>query len=322
MKVNGVEPPRAIRILGEDDVTNLLLLLACLLAGMALRRSGRVGAHGHLALNAVIVHIALPAVALRTLHTMAFDPSQLWPVLMPWLLFGLGVVVFAVLGRRLALSQASIGALILVCGLGNTSFVGLPMIESLHGRDGLGLGLLIDQFGSYLVLSTIGIFVVTLYAAQARPSPREMAIKILSFPPLIGVAVALALRPVSFPSELDAALARLGDMLAPLALLSVGLQLRLDALREQRRALCLGLGYKLLVCPAVVLAIVLARDGHVGMAGHVSLIEAAMPPMIGAGIVATQADLNPRLVSTLIGVGIPIGLLVAPLWSLGLGWLS
>ncbi len=64
-------------------MANLLLLLGCLLAGMALRRSGRVGPQGHLALNAVIVHIALPAVALHTLHTMAFDPSQLWPVLMP-----------------------------------------------------------------------------------------------------------------------------------------------------------------------------------------------------------------------------------------------
>lgn len=71
-----------------------------------------------------------------------------------------------------------------------------------------------------------------------------------------------------------------------------------------------------------MLVIVLAREGRFGMVGHVSLIEAAMPPMIGAGIVATQADLNPHLVSTLIGVGIPIGLLVAPLWSWGLGSLS
>jgi predicted permease len=224
---------------GEDKVTNLLLLLVCLLAGMELRRSGRIGAQGHLALNAVIVDIALPAVALRSLHAMLFDPSQVWPLLMPWLLFSLGVVVFAALGRRLALSQASIGALILVCGLGNRSFVGLPMIESLRGRGGPALGLLNDRFGSYPVLSTICIFSVTLYATQARPTPRAMAMAMamatLSFPPLIGVAVALALRPVSFPSE-HGALARLSDRLAPLALLSVGLQRRLDALREQRTA--------------------------------------------------------------------------------------
>ncbi len=303
-------------------MANLLLLFGCLLAGMTLRRSGRVPVNGHLALNAVIVHIALPAVALRTLHAMAFETRQIWPVLMPWLLFALGVVVFAVLGRRLKLSQASIGALTLVCGLGNTSFVGLPMIESLHGRDGLGLGLLIDQLGSYLVLSTIGIFVVTLYAAQARPSLREMAIKVISFPPFIGVVVAIALRPVSFPPMLDDTLGRLGEMLAPLALLSVGLQLNFDRLRQQRQSLYLGLGFKLFVCPAVVLTVVLAQKGGVGTAGHVSLIEAAMPPMIGAGIVATQATLDPALVSTLIGVGIPIGLLTAPFWSWVLGLLS
>lgn len=303
-------------------MANLLLLFGCLLAGMTLRRSGRVPFNGHLALNAVIVHIALPAVALRSLHEMAFETRQIWPVLMPWLLFALGVVVFAVLGRRLKLPQASVGALILVCGLGNTSFVGLPMIESLHGRDGLGLGLLIDQLGSYLVLSTIGIFVVTLYAAQTRPSLREMAIKVASFPPFIGVVVAITLRPVPFSPMLDDTLARLGEMLAPLALLSVGLQLNFDSLRQQRQFLYLGLGFKLFVCPAVVLAVVLAQDGGVGMAGHVSLIEAAMPPMIGAGIVATQANLDPALVSTLIGVGIPIGLLTAPFWSWLLGLLS
>ncbi len=70
-------------------MANLILLFACLLAGMALRLGGRVPANGHVALNAVIVHIALPAVALRTLHTMPFHADQIWPVLMPWLLFGL-----------------------------------------------------------------------------------------------------------------------------------------------------------------------------------------------------------------------------------------
>lgn len=303
-------------------MANLILLFACLLAGMALRLSGRVPTNGHVALNAVIVHIALPAVALRTLHAMPFHADQVWPVLMPWLLFAIGSVVFVVVGPRMKLSRTTVGALIVVCGLGNTSFVGLPMIESLHGRDGLGLGMLIDQFGSYLVLSTIGIFVVTLYATQARPTVRHIGLKILSFPPFIGVVVALAARPLHFPADFETVLTRLSDMLAPLALLSVGMQLRLDALREQRGALFLGLGYKLLVCPALVLAVVLLHRGEADTVGHVSLIEAAMPPMIGAGIVATQANLSPALVSTLIGIGIPVGLLTAPLWSWSLGFLS
>ena len=39
-----------------------------------------------------------------------------------------------------------------------------------------------------------------------------------------------------------------------------------------------------------------------------------MPPMIGAGIVAAEARLDAPLVSTMIGIGIPIGIVTATLW--------
>jgi hypothetical protein len=38
------------------------------------------------------------------------------------------------------------------------------MIETFYGSEFLGLGILIDQLGSYLVLSTVGIFVASLYS--------------------------------------------------------------------------------------------------------------------------------------------------------------
>jgi len=303
-------------------VQNLLLLFGCLAAGLLLRRAGRVADDAHTALNAVIVNLALPALTLRTLHGFQFEAGHLWPVLMPWLLFALGAAVFWLAGRWLGLSRASIGALTLVGGLGNTSFVGLPMIESLHGRDGLGLGLLIDQLGSYLALSTVGVLLATAYAAEGRVTWRAMALKVFTFPPFVALVVALLLRPLPFPSALDGALARLGDLLAPLALISVGLQLRFDAILSQARLLCLGLGYKLVACPALVVAVLWLQDAAPDMTNRVSVIEAAMPPMIGAGIVAAQARLNAPLVSTLIGVGIPLGLGTATAWHWLFGWVA
>lgn len=295
-------------------MSNLLLLFACLVAGFLLRRGGRVPDNAHQGLNAVIIHVALPAVTLRTLHGFSFDAGHLWPVLMPWALFAIGAAVFWGLGRWLRLPRASIGALTLVGGLGNTSFVGLPMIESLHGSDGLALGLLIDQLGSYLALCTVGLLVATLYAADERPSLRTMMIKVATFPPLVALVVAIALRPVPFPPAFDAVLARIGDTLAPLALLSVGLQLRFEALRHHARLLCLGLSYKLIACPALVAALLWLLDAGTGTTPNVSVIEAAMPPMLGAGIVAVQARLNAPLVSTMIGIGTPLGLSTAPAW--------
>lgn len=301
-------------------MSNLLLLVACLLAGMALRRAGRVADNAHTALNAVIIHLALPAVTLRTLHGFVFDTGHLWPVLMPWALFALGAAVFWLLGRWLGLSRASIGALTLVGGLGNTSFVGLPMIESLHGRDGMALGLLIDQLGSYLALSTIGVLLATAYAAQGRTSLHAVVMKVVTFPPMVALVLALALRPLPFAPALDLALGRVGDLLAPLALLSVGMQLRFDAIAAQARALCLGLGYKLVVCPALVVAVLWLQDAGLSTITNVSVIEAAMPPMIGAGVVAAQARLDAPLVSTMIGVGIPLGLGTSAVWHWVFGW--
>ena len=295
-------------------MSNFMLLVCCLLAGLLLRRSGRVPEGAHATLNTVIIYLALPAVTLHTLHSFRFDASQLWPVLMPWALFGIGAATFWLVGRWLGLSRASIGALTLVGGLGNTSFVGLPMIESLQGRDGLGLGLLIDQLGSYLVLSTVGVFVAAIYAAEKQSSLQETAMKVATVPPFIALVAALLLRSVAMPADVDKVLVRMGDTLAPLALVSVGFQLRIDAIGQQIKLLSLGLGYKLLVCPALVIAVLWLLDANIDMTTHVSVIEAAMPPMIGAGIVAAQAKLDAPLVSTLIGVGIPIGLCTA------LGW--
>jgi predicted permease len=190
------------------SVSNLLLLVGCLVVGMLLRRSGRAPTNAHQGLNVVILHVSLPAVTLRTLHAFTFDPAQLGPVLMPWLLFAIGATAFWAIGRWLQLARASIGALTLVGGLGNTSFVGLPMIESLNGRDGLGLGLLIDQLGSYMVLSTLGVFVTALYAGGAKQTGRAVLCKIAVFPPFVALMLALALRPLPLPAAIDTTLLR------------------------------------------------------------------------------------------------------------------
>ena len=49
---------------------------------------------------------------------------------MPWVLFVLSLLAFGVLGWVMRFPARVTGALIITAGLANTSFVGLPMIES------------------------------------------------------------------------------------------------------------------------------------------------------------------------------------------------
>jgi len=102
--------------------------------------------------------------------------------------------------------------------------------------------------------------------------------------------------------------------LAPLALLSVGLQLRMGHVSEHKRNLALGLGFKLILAPLAVLLLYVPILGAHGQAIQVTLFEAAMPPMITAAIVAAEHDLDPPLVNLMVAVGLIVSFFTLTVW--------
>jgi predicted permease len=292
---------------------NIVMLFACLALGMVLRWSQRVPDNAHTSINAFIIHVSLPALTLLQVHAVRLDPALLYAVLMPWLLFMASAALFWMVGSTLRLPRTTTGALAVVGGLGNTSFIGLPMIESFYGSSGMPIGIIIDQLGTYLVLSTIGILTICYYS-EVAVSPRELAKRIATFPPLIALVLAAALMPVSYPEWVASVLSRLGGTLAPLALVSVGLQLRLGALRGNRGPLAMGLGYKLVLAPLLVTLVYVGFIGLSGPTTQITLFESAMAPQIGGAIVATQYGLNAQLISLMVGIGTMLSFVTLPLW--------
>jgi predicted permease len=234
---------------------------------------------------------------------------------MAWLLFGLSWLLFGCVGKLFTLDRKTIGALIMVAGLGNTSFVGLPMIEAYFGKEFLGIGIIADQLGSFMVLSTLGIFVATYYSSGSV-SPRQMARKVLLFPPFQALMLALVLRPVIFPDWGVTILEKLGGTLTPLALVSVGFQLQFGGMKAIAKPLAAGLSFKLLIGPAIIYLLYVILLGANGTVVQVTIFEAAMAPMITAGIIAIDHDLRPQLVGMLVGIGIPLSFVTLHLWHM------
>lgn len=226
----------------------------------------------------------------------------------------LGCGYFWLVGRALGFSPATTGGLMLTGGLANTAFIGLPMIEAFYGTEFLGLGILIDQVGSYLVLSTVGILVASIYSSGQSVSAKAIIRRIALFVPFQAFVLALVLMPFAYPAWFDELLKRLGATLIPLALVSVGYQLRLSAVRGKTSALVTGLLFKLALAPALILFIFIALFGVEGPVMRVTVFEAAMAPMIGASIVAMDHDLDPPLLTLMLGVGIPLSFLTLPAW--------
>lgn len=294
-------------------MANLILLVTCFIIGMLLRRSGRMPEHAPATLNSFIIHVSLPALTLLYIHDLKLSGDVGFIAAMAWLHFVLAAGFFWSLGKWLTLPRPTVGALMLTGGLGNTSFLGLPMIEAYYGKGGVVTGIVADQLGSFLVLSILGITVAGLYSSGV-PTARTILRRIVLFPPFIALVAAVVLIPVPYADWFTTLLHRLGDTLAPLALLSVGFQLRLGHLAGNGRNLALGLGFKLFLAPLAIFLLYVPLLGASGQAIQVTLFEAAMPPMITAAIVATEHDLDPPLATLMVAVGVVLSFATLTGW--------
>jgi predicted permease len=229
-------------------------------------------------------------------------------------MFGIGCGFFWLAGRAFGFSRPTTGGLMLTGGLANTSFIGLPMIEAFYGPQFLGLGILIDQLGSYFVLSTLGILVASLYSSGHGINAKAVIRKIALFVPFQAFVLAFLLMPFEYPVWLDDLLKRLGATLVPLALVSVGYQLQLSHVRGKMQPLIVGLAFKLVVGPALMLLLFMVVLLAQGQTLSVTVFEASMGPMIGASIVAMDHELDPPLVTLMVGIGIPLSFLTVPAW--------
>ena len=294
-------------------MSNLILLILCFIIGILLRKSKRMPVNTPAVLNTFILHISVPALTLRYLHGIDFDSSMLLVVAMAWLHFAFAAAFFWAVGRWMKLPRGTVGALMLTGGMANTAFFGLPMVEAFYGPSGIPTAILIDQLGSFLVLSILGVTVAGIYSS-GRPSVSGIAKRVLTFPPFIAMCAALLLMSADYPPWFSEVIKRLGDTLAPLALVSVGFQLRLGHLAGNARNLALGLGFKLVLAPLILLLLYVPLFGAHGQAIQVSLFEAAMPPMITAAILATEHDLDPPLATLMVGVGMIVSFFTLSMW--------
>ena len=290
----------------------LLLLVACLVLGALVARIANPPAMLSQGLNWWVINVAFSALVVHLIPTLRFDWEYWFLVVALWAVFLGAWVVFAVLGHALHWSRARIGAMTLGCGLGNTAFIGFPLIEALRGREGVKLALIADQLGTFIALAVGGTIVAAVYSGKSA-SAAAVTRKVLQFPPFVSLVVGVVAGLLGgWPQPVDAIFERLSATLAPIALFSVGLQFRLQFQHGQARALLLALGWKLVLAPLLIWLGGLAA-GVSSSILTIAVLQAAMGPMISATILAEQHDLEPQLANSVLGIGIILSLVTVPL---------
>jgi len=168
-----------------------------------------------------------------------------------------------------------------------------------------------DQLGSFLILSTVGVVMLSIYTAR-EPSLGAIFRRIALFPAFWALIGAFFLRGYAFPVWIETPLELLAASLSPVAMIAIGLQLRLRFASHETAPFITAMLFKLILAPALLLAF-FVLIGQKGIAAQVSVFEAGMAPMVSSATMAILAGLNPRFTASVLGYGIVLSFLTLPM---------
>lgn len=297
-------------------MANFILIGLCIIAGILFRKSKTLPKDAHKGINAWIIYIALPAVSFKYLPHIVWSKDLLFPAFAPICIWMFGWLFITAYSRIRKLSSATTGGLKLVSSLSNTSFIGFPLILAYFSEQEIPIAIICDQI-TFTLLSTIGIIVAIRASQQQKLSGKLVLKKVLSFPPLVGCVLALVIPRLLNISLLDPLFEKLAGTVGPLALFSIGLQLKFGGWFSELKHISIALLYKLILAPLSILLIAMLL-GMTGTITKITIFEMAMPTLLTAGVVADQYNLNPKLANLVVGIGILLSFITTALWWVAL----
>lgn len=292
------------------------LVLVYLCIGALLRKLPQFPQDTGLVLNQFVLFVALPALVLQKIPLLEFS-SQLWlPAITPWVLLVIVAGLIILAGKIWHWEKTTVAAFLVVLPLGNTSFLGFPMVEAFFGDQALPYAMIYDQAGSFLALATYSTILAAWYNPNAAtPSASQIIKRVLTFPSFVALVLALCLKSVTYPAFFSLVLDSLAATLVPVIMVAVGFQFRLQLDNKEAKPLIFALGVKLFLMPLLALGF-LSLFQPEPLLLQVVVFEAAMPPMVSAGAIAIGAGLALRLVPALVGLGLLLSFISLPLWYL------
>jgi predicted permease len=207
----------------------------------------------------------------------------------------MGAVTF-LLGYLFNLERPALIAILITTMFANTGNYGLPLVSFAFGEDALAYA------GIYFVTTTLLFYTLGVFLASlGHMNLRQALFGLLKIPTLYGVLLAILINiwnvPIPTPVLRAVDLASGGSI--PLMLVLLGVQLTSLEFSENRRALQLSVGLRLIVAPLVALFFA-ALFGMPALPRQASVTEASMPGMVSATVLAAEYDLDAKLVTAVI----------------------
>lgn len=209
----------------------------------------------------------------------------------------MGFLAF-LLGYFLKLERPALTAIVITTMFANTGNYGLPLVSFAFGEKAL------PYAGIYFVTTTFMFYTLgVLIASLGHMNFREAMLGLLRIPTMYAVLVAILVNAwnITIPAPINRAVELAAGGTIPLMLILLGVQLTRVEFSNNMRALQLSVSLRLLIAPLVALLFT-AVFGLQGLSRQGGVTQASMPSMVSATVLATEYNLDAKLVTAVVFV--------------------
>jgi len=203
-----------------------------------------------------------------------------------------------IFGSLLKVERPALISILITTMFANTGNYGLPLVSFAFGEKAL------PYAGIYFVTTTFLFFTLgVLLASLGHMNFKDAALGLFKVPTMYAAIIAVLINflGIEIPTPIDRAVQLASDATIPLMLVLLGVQMSRVEFSKNLRALQLSVALRLLVAPLAALLIA-ALFGMQGFARQGSMTQASMPSMVSATVLATEYQLDAKLVTAVVFV--------------------
>jgi predicted permease len=281
-------------VLASTFANNILPIILVSGAGFALGKLLHIDSRS---LGRVVFYVFSPVLILDLLIQNQLKMSEAAIVIAYAFSFILIMgAITLLLGYFLKLERPALISILITTMFANTGNYGLPLVSFAFGEQALSYAAI------YFVTTTCMFYTLgVLLASLGHMNFKEAALGLFKVPTIYAVLLAVIINAwnVQIPAPVTRAIELAAGGSIPLMLILLGVQLTHVEFSSHLRALQLSVLLRLLIAPLAALLFA-ALFGLHGFARQGSVTQASMPSMVSATVLATEYDLDSKLITAVV----------------------
>jgi len=261
-----------------------------------------------------IIYFSLPAIVFSKIYPLELDTKILWLIFMFMAIIFFNLFLSYYVGKIMRLNRVSLATFMIMATFGNTSFIGFSYIDAFYGQDYIVYGVIYDIFGSFLLLVSVGMIIIT-WGSGRKNSILNISKSIFLFPPMIIFFITIFAKNFEVPKFIIYTSQNLGSTLVPIAMIAIGMKLELKHIFSRLHIVTVAVVLKMLIVPIIILFTFKYFYGVDETWVKVTLIEVAMPPMTMAAVLAIKGGLDEKIAINSLVLGVIVSLFTITLFT-------